>query len=129
MRLSAHTGGASERMRGAGSFECSVTLSSGAHATRDAPESANAEFKHTAAEQEQTASTRGRAQPWHQEDVVVFLSQDGDSEPVYLWRKRPESEESLTSGAVEPSMTAEVKALVDPPGGVERMHNLSLIHI
>ena len=54
---------------------------------------------------------------------MVFLSQDGDSEPVYLWRKRPESEESLTSGAVEPSMTAEGKALADPPGGVERMHN------
>ena len=53
---------------------------------------------------------------------MVFLSQDGDSEPVYLWRKRPESEESLTSGAVEPSMTAEVKAMADPVG-VERMHN------
>ena len=25
--------------------------------------------------------------PWHLEDVVQFLSKDGDSEPVYLWRK------------------------------------------
>ena len=82
-----------------------------------------AESEDAAAEQQQIASTRGRAQPWHQEDVVVFLSQEGDSEPVYLWRNRPESEESLTSGGVGPSMAAEVKALADPPGGVERMHN------
>jgi hypothetical protein len=27
--------------------------------------------------------------PWEEEDVVLFLSNDGDSEPIYLWRERP----------------------------------------
>ena len=31
--------------------------------------------------------TRAKVMPWHLEDVVQFLSKDGDSEPVYLWRK------------------------------------------
>jgi len=32
--------------------------------------------------------TREPVQPWHREDVVLFLSKDGDSEPIYLWRER-----------------------------------------
>jgi hypothetical protein len=43
-----------------------------------------------AEEEEQSGSSRGGPQrPWHMEDVVLFLSNDGDSEPIYLWRERP----------------------------------------
>ena len=34
-------------------------------------------------------SSRGPVRPWHDEDVVLFLSKDGDSDPIYLWRERP----------------------------------------
>jgi hypothetical protein len=31
---------------------------------------------------------RGILQPWHMEDVLLFLSDHGDSEPIYLWRNQ-----------------------------------------
>ena len=40
-------------------------------------------------------------QPWHMEDVVLFLSDDGDSEPIYLWRKRPESADAALKQVFE----------------------------
>ena len=36
------------------------------------------------------SSRGGPGRPWNQEDVVQFLSQDGDSDPIYLWRERRE---------------------------------------
>lgn len=30
-------------------------------------------------------ATRGKVVPWKSEDVIQFLSKDGDSEPIYLW--------------------------------------------
>ncbi len=44
---------------------------------------------------------RGMLQPWHMEDVVLFLSDDGDSEPIYLWRKRPESADAALKQVFE----------------------------
>ena len=32
---------------------------------------------------------RGFVKPWEVEDVVVFLSNCGDSEPIHLWSERP----------------------------------------
>ncbi len=36
------------------------------------------------------ASRRGPVLPWHQEDVVQFLSKNGNSDPIYLWREQQE---------------------------------------
>jgi len=60
-------------------------------------------------EQEDVAETSsgGRKPIWHQEDVVLFLSQDGDIEPIYLWRERlavpraPVVEEHYSAPVVE----------------------------
>ena len=38
--------------------------------------------------------------PWHQEDVVQFLSQDGDSPLIHLWRDRTYVEQ-ISREAVE----------------------------
>jgi hypothetical protein len=35
--------------------------------------------------------TRSKMYPWQLEDVVQFLSERGDSEKVYLWRRREET--------------------------------------
>jgi hypothetical protein len=47
----------------------------------------------TAEQEEHSGSSRrvhrGLYIQWQQEDVVLFLSNDGDSDPIYLWRKRP----------------------------------------
>jgi len=37
--------------------------------------------------QGQATNRGGHVGPWHQEDVVLFLSKDGDCEPIYLWRE------------------------------------------
>ena len=43
---------------------------------------------------------RGMVMPcWRMEDVVEFLSNDGDSEPVYLWRERPVASAPLPASA------------------------------
>jgi hypothetical protein len=39
---------------------------------------------------------RGFVKTWQVEDVVLFLSNDGDSEPIYLWRERPVVNAPLT---------------------------------
>jgi hypothetical protein len=41
----------------------------------------------------------GFVKPWEEEDVVLFLSNDGDSKPIYPWRKRPVVSASLTASA------------------------------
>jgi len=33
-----------------------------------------------------SSSNRTKVMPWKTEDVIQFLSKDGDSEPVFLWR-------------------------------------------
>ncbi len=47
----------------------------------------------TAEQEEHSGSSRrvhrGLYIQWKEEDVVLFLSNDGDSDPIYLWRKRP----------------------------------------
>ena len=50
------------------------------------------------------SSRGGKVMPWHQEDVVQFLSQDGDSPLIHLWRERPEV--SSAPGAEQPPPTA-----------------------
>jgi hypothetical protein len=42
---------------------------------------------------------RGIVMPWEEVDVVLFLSNDGDSEPIYLWRKRPVASAPLPASA------------------------------
>ena len=63
--------------------------------------------------------------PWHQEDVVLFLSKDGDCEPIYLWREpkvRPTplvpsavANGTLLGGAEEP-VDAGLKAFFEERG-------------
>jgi hypothetical protein len=43
---------------------------------------------------------RGILFQWRTEDVVLFLSNDGDSEPIYLWRKRSSVSSSSAPEAV-----------------------------
>ena len=38
---------------------------------------------------QEVESSRGRVMTCHKEDVVLFLSKDGDSDSIYLWRERP----------------------------------------
>ena len=38
---------------------------------------------------QEAESSQVRATIYHDEDVVLFLSNDGDSDPIYLWRERP----------------------------------------
>jgi hypothetical protein len=46
-----------------------------------------------------TGSLRGLVRPWEEQDVVLFLSNDGDSEPIYLWRDRPVASAPLPAPA------------------------------
>ncbi len=39
--------------------------------------------------QRATVDSSSRHESWEKEDVVVFLSNDGDSDPIYLWRESP----------------------------------------
>jgi hypothetical protein len=57
------------------------------------------------------------------EDVVLFLSNDGDSEPIYLWPERPVASAPLPAPAPvgqavagEEAVDAEVKALFHQHG-------------
>jgi len=75
MRLSAHTGGSAHMPRGSKDVATSYSvLHSSSNTTSVSPYVGE--------------SSRGKVLPWHQEDVVLFLSKDGDSEPIYLWRER-----------------------------------------
>jgi hypothetical protein len=49
----------------------------------------------TAEQEEHSGSSRGP----QMEDVVLFLSNDGDSEPIYLWRERPVASVPLPASA------------------------------
>ena len=50
------------------------------------------------------------------EDVVLFLSNDGDSEPIYLWRESPVASAPLPAVAGEGAVNAEVQALFNQHG-------------
>jgi hypothetical protein len=62
---------------------------------------------------------KGKLQPRQLEDVLLFLSQDGDIGPVYLWREKPivaassDPTGSRQAVAVEEAVDAEVKALFE----------------
>ena len=91
MLLTAHTKGPAQRPHTAGaSFlkESLVRTSS----TRNASVNTDMMLKYDVAMMGQLAcggSNTERVQPWHtQEDVVLFLSHNGDSDPICLWRER-----------------------------------------
>jgi len=67
LRSSAHTGGAAKMPRGAMDLDDS----------------------HSNSLLSDHVQSRRGPDPWLQQDVVLFLSKDGDSEPIFLWRKRP----------------------------------------
>ena len=62
---------------------------------------------------------KGKLHPRQLEDVLLFLSQDGDIGPVYLWREKPivaassDPAGSRQAVVVEEAVDAEVKALFE----------------
>jgi hypothetical protein len=60
---------------------------------------------------------RGIVNPWEEEDVVLFLSNDGESEPIYLWRKRPVASAPLpATSEVEETVDAGLKEVFEQHG-------------
>jgi len=86
LQLSSHTCGAAHLPRVAHKGDSAASNSK----TRDACLDSNMALEQVRGVvlEDGKGITREPAQPWHREDVVLFLSQDGDSEPIYLWRKR-----------------------------------------
>ena len=78
LRLSAHTGGTKTKPSGDGEDEDVVASTSQMHCGNTRCNGLG----------EAGGSTRGQVRPWHYEDVVLFLSKDSDSDPIYLWRDR-----------------------------------------
>ena len=58
-------------------------------------------------------ASRGKVLPWQQEDVVQFLSQDGDSAPIYLWRERRDEALAANADPLCAEPTAPPQRLVD----------------
>jgi hypothetical protein len=72
---------------------------------------AGAVLGHDLSSAEQEYGGSSRVKTWLEEDVVVFLSRDGDSIPIHLWRKRPvASKPTLNTVTVEASPTHTVNA-------------------
>jgi len=102
LRLSVHTGGSKTKLRGDGEDEEAVARTLLMH--RGNTRSVGLD--------EAGGSSRGRVRPWHDEDVMLFLSNDGDSDPIYLWRER--------LAAHAPSSGAPTDAnMIDVPGATE----------
>jgi len=74
VRSTAHTGGAACLHRGAEDVAAGICMLHGSNTRSVGPEGGG--------------SSRGKVLPWFQQDVVLFLSKDGDSDPIYLWRER-----------------------------------------
>ena len=49
--------------------------------------------------------TRVKVMPWQEEDAIQLLSEDGDSEVIYLWRKRAPRHSEEVHGAVSEQAT------------------------
>ena len=76
LRLSAHTGGIKTKPRG----ETEDMIASTSLLHRGTTRSISPQ---------EAGSSRGPVRPWNEEDVVLFLSNDGDTDPIYLWREKP----------------------------------------
>ncbi len=127
MRLSAHTRGAAHLPRGADASAVGDSLVPSTTTRNASPTDASMLLEDgvsRAEQEEDSGSSRGGPQrPWHMEDVVLFLSNDGDSEPIYLWRERPVASAPLPAPAPvgqavvgEEAVDAEVKALFSQHG-------------
>ena len=79
LRLSAHTGGTRTKSRGDAFDEDVVASTSPLHCGNT---------RSLGLVEAGGSSRRGPVRTWHVEDVVLFLSNDGDSDPIYLWRER-----------------------------------------
>ena len=88
LRVTAHTGGAVQPPRSAGGKDSASTAVGTCAAGNTGPDSDMMEPDDAGGASAE--ARRGKVQDWHLDDVVQFLSQDGDSEPIYLWRKRPD---------------------------------------
>jgi len=115
LRSSAHTGGASKMPRGAMDLDDS-------HSNSLSSDHIHSSSTRSDSPREGGSSLRG-SEPWHQQDVVLFLSKDGDSEPIYLWRKRPALPSSdipsalvVLELAAEKPVNAVLKALFEQHG-------------
>ena len=92
LRLSSHTGGAAHQPRGADDMVVHEDVLHTSTTRNLSPPDSSTVLGHdlsSAELQEYGASSRGKVRPWHEEDVVVFLSHHGDSNPIHLWRARP----------------------------------------
>jgi len=113
LRLSAHTGGIKTKPRG----ETEDMIASTSLLHRGTTRSISPQ---------EAGSSRGPVRPWHEEDVVLFLSNDGDSDPIYLWREKPAPAlsnlapaDAITIGApdaADSSVDAELQAFFEQYG-------------
>jgi len=106
LRLSAHTSGTTEKPRG--DEDDAVASDSLMH--HGHTRSVNCH------EARLEGSSRGRVKQEHEEDVVLFLSNDGDSDPIYLWRER--------LGLLPATL---VDAVAEQPAGAEEPVNAALV--
>ena len=52
--------------------------------------------------------TRAQVMPWQEEDAIQLLSEDGDSEVIYLWRHREETAQPAHIGRETEQVRREV---------------------
>jgi len=78
--------------------------------TRNASLKMKLEHEISASGQEGCGSSQGKVEPWHEEDVVLFLSSDGDIDPIYLWRER------CVAPVLPASLDTALKAMFDQSG-------------
>ena len=118
VRLSAHTGGAARLLHAAEDVDASRL----SQLPREAEHSLDSDsLLHISTTQRVSTNEGGTSLdlgwPWLKEDVVLFLSKDGESEPIYLWRERPAPPADplgamwLSADAAEEPIDAALKAL------------------
>ena len=124
LRASAHTGGSRTNPRGEEDVSTSnVVLHSGTSRDGSVGSSGTSlrEGVGDAAQEGGQETSRGPVRPWHEEDVVLFLSKDGDTEPIYLWR-----EPKVPLPPPPPPTAAGILAGAEKPGGAEEAGDAAL---
>ena len=125
LRASAHTGGSKKNPRGEKDVTTSNAVLHGGTSQDGSVGFSGASRRDgvggAAQEGGQETSRRGLVRPWHEEDVVLFLSKDGDTEPIYLWRK-PKVPPPLLPAPI----AADVPAGVEESRGAEEAGDAAL---
>jgi len=129
MRASAYTKGFSKPLKS--SLPTMVTMKDTA-ATRNSPSSVASDSTVVPAK-DPSSPVRQKVTPWNSQDVIVFLSQEGEIEPIYLWREscrteRPtEFEPELKVLFEEYGLNLDICASLCKELGVENVGDMKLV--